>query len=78
MRYAGPGTAELCRGVVFPFMKISNSIFDFRKMYYVSGSSRSFESSDSDPGLVKMINTMCPVQKHMELKEGAQVGGTIT
>ena len=40
---------------------------------FLSGDSQSFLASDSDPGLIKTINTLSPVSYEIQLKVGAQV-----
>ena len=39
----------------------------------IAAQSRTFEASDSDPNLASYIDQHCPVEKQIELKEGAQV-----
>ncbi|CAH1243951.1 PIF1 [Branchiostoma lanceolatum] len=49
-----------------------NHINDVR-LKELEGDTKSFEAHDSDPDLIKTINTLCPVEKTIQLKVGAQV-----
>ena len=45
------------------------------KLEALGGEVRRFEAQDSDPGMEKTLDVMCPVGKVVELKVGAQVRG---
>lgn len=51
-------------------MEATNS----RELEALAGEVQQFQAQDSDPQMEKVLDTMCPVGKTVELKVGAQVG----
>ena len=45
----------------------------FKGVFLLAGSVRVFEAVDSDPALVKTIDSQSPVSRLLQLKVGAQV-----
>ena len=50
-------------------MEATNS----RELATLIGETRSFPAQDSDPGVIKQMDILCPVASNLELKVGAQV-----
>ena len=44
-----------------------------RQLAALRGEMHRFSAQDSDPGLSKQLDTLCPVGSGLDLKEGAQV-----